>query len=62
MLYLSHGRGGAAAGGWQNQAYISNILDRLMGDDQMQAGVLMMSTWHGILPNTTNSQFLLQHN
>lgn len=61
LLYLSHGGNGAAAD-WQNQAYVSNMLDRLIGDGHMEATVVVMPTWYGILPNTTNPQALLQRN
>lgn len=53
LLYLSHG-GGGAAGDWQNQGYIANILDRLIGDNWMAPTVVVMPTWYGLLAGTTN--------
>ncbi|CAK7202867.1 hypothetical protein SEUCBS139899_005594 [Sporothrix eucalyptigena] len=53
LLYLSHG-GGGAAGDWQNQGYISNILDRLIGDNWIAPTVVVMPTWYGLLEGTTN--------
>ncbi|OJJ42342.1 hypothetical protein ASPZODRAFT_137356 [Penicilliopsis zonata CBS 506.65] len=61
LLYLSHGGNGAAAD-WQNQGYISNLLDRLIGEGHLEPTVVVMPTWYGILPNTTNPQALEQRN
>ncbi|KAJ5626759.1 hypothetical protein N7528_004186 [Penicillium herquei] len=61
LLYLSHG-GNGAAGDWQNQAYVSNMLDRLIGDGHMEPTVVVMPTWYGIIANTTNPDALYVRN
>ncbi|RAK96187.1 alpha/beta hydrolase [Aspergillus ibericus CBS 121593] len=61
LLYLSHGGNGASAD-WQNQGYISNLMDRLIGTGALEPTVVVMPTWYGILPNTTNPQALEQRN
>lgn len=52
LLYLSHG-GGGAAGDWENQAYVSNILDRLIHEGYIESTVVVMPTFNGLL-NTSN--------
>ncbi|CAK7231996.1 hypothetical protein SCUCBS95973_008111 [Sporothrix curviconia] len=53
LLHLSHG-GGGAAGDWQNQAYVSHILDRLIGDNWMAPTVVVMPTWYGLVNGTSH--------
>lgn len=48
VLYLSHG-GGGAAGDWQNQGAISNILDRLILQKHIEPTVVVMPTFNGLL-------------
>ncbi|EME89733.1 carbohydrate esterase family 1 protein, partial [Pseudocercospora fijiensis CIRAD86] len=52
LLYLSHG-GGGAAGDWQNQGQVSNILDRLILEGHIEPTVVVMPTFNGLL-NTSN--------
>jgi hypothetical protein len=52
LLYLSHG-GGGAAGDWQNQGYMSNIMDRLIKDKYIEPTVVIMPTFNGLL-NASN--------
>ncbi|KXT10877.1 hypothetical protein AC579_8997 [Pseudocercospora musae] len=52
LLYLSHG-GGGAAGDWQNQGQVSNILDRLILEGHIESTVVVMPTFNGLL-NTSN--------
>ncbi|KAI7549839.1 hypothetical protein KC331_g3561 [Hortaea werneckii] len=52
LLYLSHG-GGGAAGDWENQGYMSHIMDRLIQDNHVEPTVVVMPTFNGLL-NVSN--------
>lgn len=53
ILYLSHG-GGGAAGDWVNQAYMQNLMDRMIEEKYLEPTVVIMPSFKGLVNGTDN--------